>query len=108
VSGLALCAALLAPAAQADMIGPEHLAGPIAVSAERTRIDALITRPGAAKQLQLLGVPPEEALIRVNAMSDEEVHKFATQLDALPAGGGLNDFQAAMTLLLSILAGVVQ
>jgi hypothetical protein len=108
LSGLALCLALLAPAVQADMIGPEHLAGPAAVSAERSRIDALITRPGTAKQLQVLGVPPEEALMRVNAMSDEEVHKTATQLDALPAGGNLNDFQAAMTMLLSILAGVVQ
>ncbi len=33
------------------------------------------------------GLSPEEAMARINQLSDEQVHQFATKLDSLQAGG---------------------
>lgn len=59
----------------------------------RTRLAHLLERPDVVKELARLGFDREEALARVNAMTDEEVAIAAKKLDQLPAGAdGLGTF----------------
>ncbi len=39
------------------------------------------------QRLRDLGLSPDEAMARVNTMSDQQVHQFAAQLNSLQAGG---------------------
>lgn len=85
LTGLALAAALAAPQAYAGMISP---ATP---DAERARVMALVERPEVAQQLEKMGIPADQAKARVAAMSQQEISSLAGKLDALPAGGSLNN-----------------
>ncbi|HLE67386.1 MAG TPA: PA2779 family protein [Burkholderiales bacterium] len=86
--------------ASAGMIGTEEAAVDSQASNERERVKALVARPEVAKQLQALGVPPEKAQARVDAMTDSEVRTLAGRLDALPAAGGnFTDFQWVMIII---------
>ena len=78
-------AAVLHPSpARAGMIGTEGVAP---ASQERQRVKDLIARPEVAKKLEALGVMPQDAASRVDALTDDEVHALATRIDSLPAGG---------------------
>lgn len=81
-----LCAAFFARPAQAELIGTDKVVAPPPQS-DRDRLRALVARPEVARKLETLGVPPGEAQARVDALTDEEVHALAANLDALPAGG---------------------
>ncbi len=41
------------------------------------------------QRLMDYGLSPEEAMTRVNTLSDEQVHRFAQQIDSVQAGGEL-------------------
>jgi len=56
------------------------------VQADRTLVAGALNRSEVASQLQLLGVDNEQALQRVAAMTDNEVHALAGNLTSLPAG----------------------
>lgn len=62
-----------------DRIAAEH--------SERERLKALVARPEVARKLQALGVVPEEARARIDALTDEEVNALAARIEAAPAGG---------------------
>lgn len=81
-----LSAAFFVPPAQAELIGTDKAVAPPPQS-ERERVKALVARPEVAKKLQSLGVPPSDAQARVDALTDDEVHTLAANLDSLPAGG---------------------
>ena len=53
----------------------------------RAKIIALIDREEVSLQLQAKGVTHDQAVARVNALSDEEVIQVSGKLDQLPAGG---------------------
>ena len=57
------------------------------VDTDRSTVIQLLSRADTASQLQSLGVDQKNALDRVAAMTDEEVHSLADQVNALPAGG---------------------
>lgn len=90
---------ILAPPAAAGLIGTEQAVADSPAGSERERVNALVARPEVARQLQALGLPPENAKARVDAMTDQEVHALATRLDQLPAGGNFNDFQWVMIII---------
>jgi hypothetical protein len=71
--------------AQANLIGTDQVAAP--QLSERDRVKAALERPEIAQKLQMLGVLPEEAKSRVDALTDSEVATIANRIDALPAGG---------------------
>ncbi len=49
---------------------------------------------------QALGVPPEDAQSRVDAMTDSEVRTLAGRIEALPAAGAtFTDWQWVMILI---------
>lgn len=97
-AGLLGSVASISPAS-AGMIGTDEVAVDSQASNDRERVKALVARPEVAKQLQALGVPPENAQARVNAMTDSEVRTLAGRLDALPAAGNFSDFQWVMIII---------
>ncbi len=56
------------------------------------------------QRLMDYGLTPEEAMARINALSDEQVHQFASQLDSLQAGA---DDGAGVIIFLLLVAIVV-
>jgi hypothetical protein len=98
-----LAASLLAPwiaPANAGVIGTEDAAAHAHSLGERERVKALVARPEIARQLQALGVPPQDAQSRVDAMTDAEVRTLAGRLDAVPAAGAMfSDWQWVMIII---------
>jgi hypothetical protein len=56
-------------------------------STNRAMIQDLMSRDDMREQMTLLGVDPDEAMTRVNNLSDSEIQKIAGQITTLPAGG---------------------
>ena len=56
------------------------------VETDRDRLRALLSREGVRAELRDMGLAPEEAVARVDAMSDGEVAMLAGQVDKLAAG----------------------
>jgi hypothetical protein len=56
-------------------------------STNRAMIQDLMSRDEMREQMTLLGVDPDEALTRVNTLSDSEIQQIAGQITTLPAGG---------------------
>ena len=73
----------------------------IAASAGRDRVKSFLDRAEVQVQMQALGVNPQAALARVDALSDDEVASLAGRLDQLPAGG--TDIVGALLLVFIIL-----
>jgi hypothetical protein len=73
-------------AVQAGMIGADQAVAAASAQAERQAVLSLVSRSDVASQLQSLGVDLKTANDRVAAMTDEEVHSLAGQLNSLPAG----------------------
>jgi hypothetical protein len=59
----------------------------VATSAERDRVKSFLDRAEVQAQMQALGVNPQAAAARVNALSDDEIAGLADRIDQLPAGG---------------------
>jgi len=100
LTGLALSALLAANQASAGMIST------VTVDSERARVGALVERPEVAAALEKMGIPAADAKARVAAMTEEEVMSLAGKLDALPAGGALNN-QDFLFIIIVILLVVV-
>ena len=84
VTAFALAVLLQPQHAHAGMIATPGVVPP---SEERQHVKDLIARPEVAKKLESLGVLPQDAAARVDALTDDEVHALAARIDALPAGG---------------------
>ncbi len=84
---------------RAGMIGTGEVAAG-AQAAARGAITRFAVRSDVAQRLQALGIPPEAARDRVNALDDREAALLAARLDSLPAGAG---GEAAVVLLLMAL-----
>jgi hypothetical protein len=90
--GLALALAL--PNVYAGMIGVED--------AERDRVKSMLERPELAAELQKMGVAPDAASARVDAMTPAEVAQLAGRLDSAQAGGA-SDRDLLLVILLVLL-----
>jgi len=94
--------AFSAPVA-ADMVSTDQVAG----QSDRDRVRAFLERNDAEKQMKALGVAPEIAKQRVDAMTDEEVRVVAAKIDSLPAGAALSQTDWIIILLLFVLLLIV-
>ena len=72
--------------AQAALGRTEQLLAAGDGAAERARVLAFLERADVREQIVALGVDPNEAAARVQALSDAQVREIAGQLDQLPAG----------------------
>ena len=59
------------------------------------------------QRLMDYGLTPEEAMARINALSDEQVHQFASQLDSVQAGADDGLGVIIFLLLVAIIVIVV-
>ena len=86
----------------------------------RARIKAFVSRKDVIAQLQLYGISSEEALARVDSLTDQEVALIIGKIDKLPAGGsafgnslassignGINGFAASLALYMLIAAAII-
>src|SRR5574341_428092 len=61
----------------------------VVLASDREKVRAFLEREGVEERLKALGVAPELARKRVDAMTDEEILLVAGRIDTLPAGGAL-------------------
>ncbi|MEN8179984.1 MAG: DUF6627 family protein, partial [Pseudomonadota bacterium] len=80
---------LMAPvlSTQAAVVGNAELFGSTVISADRTLLMEALDRDSARQQLAALGISQEQALERINQMTDLEIARLNQQLADLPAGG---------------------
>jgi len=101
---LGLAAAILMPRAYADMIPTPQGEEPARhAMSERDKVKAMLERPEVAREMQKMGIPPEKAVARVDAMTDAEVSQLAGRLDALPAGGAISNEQLLLVIIIVLL-----
>lgn len=86
-------------AAQAGMIGADQVVAAAGAQAERQAVLSMVSRSEVASQLQSMGLDQNTARDRVAAMTDQEVHTLAGQLNALPAGAADGWIWAAVIII---------
>ena len=84
----------------AEMIPTESaIEQPSQVETDRQRILDLLNREEVVIELEKYGISKEEAAVRINSLTDEEVAALTTEIDRLPAGGYLEVFVVAIVVL---------
>ncbi len=73
--------------AQAAIVGTDRVIERVEGS-PRDRVNVFLAREDVRAQLAALDVSPEEAEMRVAALSDSEVSEIAGRIDTMPAGEG--------------------
>jgi len=72
--------------AQAAMVGTDQVIEDQAIASDHERVMQFMARDDVRRELERLGVDPDEAMTRAAGMSDAEVQKVAGHLNMLPAG----------------------
>lgn len=104
---LGLAAAILMPRAYADMIPTPEDDQRVQPADDRAAVKALLERPEVVREMQKMGIPPEKAAARVDAMTDVEVSQLAGRLDALPAGGAISTEQWLLIIVVILLIIII-
>ncbi|MEC4717727.1 PA2779 family protein [Noviherbaspirillum sp. CPCC 100848] len=81
-----------------------------AANAERDRVIGFLSREEVRQSIEAQGVDPQDAIKRVQAMSDEEVQQLAGRIDQLPAGGNIIGvlFTVFIVLLVTDILGLTK
>lgn len=103
LSMIACLITLMLPVApvQAAMIGSEQVISTAQVAQDRERVRVFMQREDVRQALGQQGVNADEALARVDAMTDDEVTLVAGKIDQLPAGG--NGLVGALVFIFIVL-----
>jgi hypothetical protein len=96
---IAVAFTFLAGAATAEIVATEEALQ----QSDRDRVRELLNHEGAEERLKALGVAPDEARRRVDALTPEEVRVVAGKMDTLAAGGALSSTDWIIILLLVII-----
>lgn len=99
ITGLICLAMLLMTSAQAAMVSTTDALTEI----NRTELHDALGRNDVQQQLVEMGVDPEIAIQRVDSMTDEEIARVNGQLEALPAGAGINTVELLLIIIILIL-----
>ncbi|MGC4366186.1 PA2779 family protein [Hydrogenophaga sp. R2] len=75
--------------AHAGIVGTEQALVTPAGQADRDRVSGFLAREDVRKELMAQGVNADDAIARVQAMSDVEVAQLAQRVDKAPAGAGV-------------------
>ena len=78
--------------ASAAMIGTEKLLQAGNVQGSRIYLEQLMSREEIKLELIAQGIDPQEAHIRIQSLTDEEIQQLAVKIDDLSAGGGVATF----------------
>ena len=90
--------------ASAGMIGTDEAVVASAAQADRAAIVSAVSRADVARQLQSLGVDPEDVKTRVAAMTDSEARALAGQIASAPAGANVSGWVVALVLVVVLWA----
>ncbi len=93
----------LSTAVQAKMIGTDEVISQESVSSDRAKVVDFLQRDDARAEMEALGVDPDEAISRVQTLSDEEVQRMAGHLDEMPAGEGFGAVIGAFVFVFLVL-----
>lgn len=111
ILAVSLVAAMLpVGTARAGLVGTDQVIRSVAVQEDRDRVHAFLARADLRSSLELLGVDPAEAAVRVDNLTDEEVVRIAAEIDELPAGqdaGAVAVAVVAIVLLVLMLTDVL-
>lgn len=89
ISHLLVISLIAAPfSAQAAMIGTDEVVKQSQAQSDRDKVRDFMARVDVQRELQSMGVSPQLAKERVNALTDMEVRDIAGKLDSLAAGAG--------------------
>ncbi|HEX9396410.1 MAG TPA: PA2779 family protein [Burkholderiales bacterium] len=80
---LIACLLIVAVPAQAGLVSTVS----VSAAGSRERVAQFLERADVARQIEALGVSPQDVKSRVDALSDAEVASLAGKIDNLPAGG---------------------
>ena len=96
---------IVAPIAGAALVETATLVSAQEVDASRARLTALLAREDIGAALQEHGVTAQEALLRVNSLTDQEVMKLAQNIDSLPAAAdfGVGGLVGALVFIFLVL-----
>ena len=96
---------IVAPIAGAALVETATLVSAQEVDASRARLAALLAREDIGAALQDHGVTAQEALLRVNSLTDQEVMKLAQNIDSLPAAAdfGVGGLVGALVFIFLVL-----
>ncbi|MCW5655690.1 PA2779 family protein [Hydrogenophaga sp.] len=96
--------------AQAGIVSTEQSMVTAAGDAHRERVSAFFEREDVRGALQAQGVSADEAIARVQAMSDAEVAQLADRVDQAPAGAGVVGvlFTVFLILLVTDILGLTK
>ena len=96
---------IVAPIAGAALVETATLVSAQGVDASRARLTALLAREDIGAALQEHGVTAQEALLRVNSLTDQEVMKLAQNIDSLPAAAdfGIGGLVGALVFIFLVL-----
>lgn len=89
--------------ASATMVGTEQVVSQAQSQANRDKLLNLISRADVSRHMQTMGLSPENATARVNALTDEEVQQLSGKLDSLPAGASSGWAWAAAAVIVAVL-----
>jgi hypothetical protein len=78
---------LQATTASAGVIGTQEYLSATGRAGQIVAIQTALSRADVRAKLELFGVEPSDATMRVASLSDEELTIVAQQMDSLPAGG---------------------
>ncbi|WP_104201897.1 PA2779 family protein [Billgrantia saliphila] len=81
--------ATAAPLPASDLVSTQAALSAESATADRERIQEILSRADVQEQLVAQGVDLDEVEARVAALSDEEARQMAEQLDQLPAGASV-------------------
>jgi len=102
VSFSTLC--IISAPAQAKMINTDEIFKQSQYDLSSKSINTFLDRSEIQKYLVAWGVSPEEAKVRIDSLTDEEIENIASRIDRLPAGGdGLGTIVGAALLIFIIL-----
>jgi len=87
----------------AVMVTTDQAVPSVQSQSERERISTFLDREDVRKQMQAQGIDANATKARVAALTDEEVHKIAGNMDKLPAGGDGGVLEVLLTIFVVLL-----
>jgi Family of unknown function (DUF6627) len=90
-------------ASYAGMVETDRVAAFIQSQSERDHIRTFLDRADVRKEMQAQGVDANAAKARVAALTDEEVHKIAGNMDKMAAGGDGGVLEVLLTIFIVLL-----
>ncbi|MBI3563367.1 MAG: PA2779 family protein [Gammaproteobacteria bacterium] len=91
------------PNAQAQLIDTETLIDNTPSTQLRNHIQDSLNRAEVRAKMRELGVDPEKIQARVDSLTDAEAQALAKNIDALPAGGRVDNVTLLLIIIIIIL-----